>query len=130
MKINIPKKLLDRAIIYLKKIKEINSVFVFGSVLEKTWKHSKDVDIALLLKKGKTLEDILVHNTILADIFNKEVDLLILNNCDAISSYEARKKGAIIIDNNINYRAIFEMHAFKDYLDQVKRDKIYYKYAG
>lgn len=127
---NIPKKLLSEVKKYLSSFKEISSIFIFGSTLNKTWDNAKDLDIALLLKKGKTLNNkLLVLKTYLSDIVKKDVDIVVLNNCDPITSFEARKQGFLIMDKDPDYRAVFETNAYKEYLDQIHRDKIYYKYT-
>lgn len=130
MNINIPQEYIDKALKYLNGFDEISSIFIFGSTLTKTWDKSKDVDMAFLLKGKERLDQLLLVSTMLSGIFKKDVDIVILNNGDSITSYEARKMGAIIMDKDPDYRINFEVRAYKDYLDQKHRDDIYYKYAG
>src|SRR5690554_4615113 len=97
----------------LNKCKEIlieyeNIIFayIFGSYVQKNMRKDSDVDIAIYLSEEISTETYLKIKMELSEIFQAEIDLVILNDSTPLLKYEIYKNNILLFtrDENIETR--------------------------
>ncbi|MBI4125289.1 MAG: nucleotidyltransferase domain-containing protein [Deltaproteobacteria bacterium] len=85
-----------------KKHPQIELAFQYGSSVKKDQKKARDIDIAILLKKGFSAEERLDIQLAVADAagrhFKKEVDVAVLNTSSPFLAYQVIKHGRLLYD--------------------------------
>jgi predicted nucleotidyltransferase len=108
-------KLLMKALNLL--VKRINPVvvYLFGSAARNEMRNDSDVDIAYLSDvKLSQYENFMLAQE-LADIFNRDVDLINLRESSTVFKAQVVGTGKRIYCSDENRRMYFEMRAFKEY---------------
>ncbi len=103
----------------------ILAIYLFGSEAEGTKTGKSDVDIGILLKDLKNLEDTrLLYNAIYLELskvfkptFLRELDIIFLQNAPLTLQYEAITNGKIIYEENPVKRADYEEMIVNQYMD-------------
>ena len=109
--LKILKKMLER------EFPEISIAYIFGSAKDGVIKSNSDIDIAVLLKNNY---EKLIEFKIAAEIeeyFQCKTDVIVMNTANPILKYEVFKNGNRLFERDSKERAIFEVNAFRDYLD-------------
>ncbi len=102
-----------------KKNPEISIAYIFGSAKDGYIKEGSDIDIAVLLCYNY---EKLLEFKIAADIeeaFKCKVDVVVLNTANPILTYEVFKTGNRLFERDSLKRAVFEVNAFRDYIDNI-----------
>ena len=102
-----------------KKFPEISIAYIFGSAKYGYIKAGSDIDIAVLLDDNY---EKLLEFKIAADIeeaFKCKVDIVVLNTANPILTYEIFKTGNRLFEKDSLKRAVFEVNAFRDYIDNI-----------
>jgi predicted nucleotidyltransferase len=114
---------------HLKKIKMkklgILAVYLFGSEAEKTNAINSDIDIGILLKNKKLLEDTRpLYSAVYSELANvfkpsflRELDIVFLLNASLTLQYEAITKGKVIYEEDPVQRADYEEMVINQYMD-------------
>ncbi|MBN7573903.1 MULTISPECIES: type VII toxin-antitoxin system MntA family adenylyltransferase antitoxin [Clostridium] len=106
---------LDKAIEILKK--EFNPVviYLFGSAAKDRLRDDSDIDIAFLTDNDVESYECFMKAQELADIFNREVDLINLNTSSTVFKAQVVGTGKRIYCKDETKRMYFEMRVFKAY---------------
>lgn len=114
------------------KLRKINmknlgilAVYLFGSEAEKTNAVNSDIDIGILLKNKKQLEDTRpLYNAVYSELarvfkptFLRELDIVFLRNAPLTLQYEAITKGKVIYEEDPVQRADYEEMVVNQYMD-------------
>ena len=96
---------------------QIDVLYIFGSSKDGMIKDGSDIDIAVLLSDNS--DKMLQFEIALAvdNAFKTNVDIVVLNSANPILIHEIIKTGNRLFERNSEKRAIFEVNAFKDYVD-------------
>jgi len=115
-------------------IKSIETVYIFGSVLdEKNFKHSSDIDIAFLVDKSmykqdplKASTDSYLISTQIGLSLDRQTDVIILNSTSIETTFQIISTGMVIYENNSEKRIEYEIamkglyYDFKPFLDTLR----------
>lgn len=104
-----------------KEFREVNLIYLHGSLLLGFEREDSDVDLAVIIGDVKET-DIIKQQLTYSDFFEsrfkkREIDLKIINTAPLAFKYSVIKKGEIIFSRNENFRADFEVEVTKKYLD-------------
>lgn len=110
-------KLID----YFSTEPDINTVYLFGSVVSGSTHTESDVDVAILFRDGYVphIDKILEMQDKLTSLLSRETDVVILNNASPIIRMQVLRKGKKILDrdrrsfNRFFVRTIFEYDDLK-----------------
>ncbi len=110
-------------------------IYFFGSVLTDTFREDSDIDIAFLSDSKISDYDVFIIAQNIADIVNRDVDLINLKNSSTVFKAQVIGNGKVIFCNDNNRRMFFEMRSFKEYtllneerqviLDNIKKRVLY-----
>ncbi len=108
-------KLLMKALNLL--VKRINPVvvYLFGSAARNEMRNDSDIDIAYLSDAKLSQYENFMLAQELADIFNRDVDLINLRESSTVFKAQVVGTGKRIYCSDENRRMYFEMRAFKEY---------------
>lgn len=103
----------------------IIAVYLFGSESEGATTTRSDIDIGIVLKDPKKLEDTLpLYNAIYSELskvfkptFFKEIDIVFLQNAPITLQYNAIIYGKVIYEEDPIQRADYEERVIKQYMD-------------
>lgn len=103
----------------------ILAVYLFGSETERTTTTRSDIDIGIVLKKPKNLEDARpLYNTIYSEFskifkptFLRDLDIVFLQNAPITLQYNAITHGRIIYEEDPIQRANYEERVVNQYID-------------
>ncbi|AGF96886.1 type VII toxin-antitoxin system MntA family adenylyltransferase antitoxin [Methanosarcina mazei] len=102
-------------------LKEINTVYIFGSFLEK--EDFNDIDVALLLSESLDSYKSLKFSLKVAGELERQIkprfefDVKILNNSPIELQFEVIKKGRVIFSRDESSRIDYESEVISTYLD-------------
>ena len=103
------------------KYKEIVSVYLFGSFAKNRLAKDSDIDIGILLKdnisKDKKLDIRLNLMTELEDIFNRNCEVIVLNDAPLLLLFEIFKLRNIIYEKDRLARINFESLKRREFFD-------------
>jgi uncharacterized protein len=110
-------KLID----YFSTEPDINTVYLFGSVVSGSTHTESDVDVAILFRDGYVphIDKILEMQDKLTSLLSRETDVVILNNASPIIRMQVLRKGKKILErerrsfNRFFVRTIFEYDDLK-----------------
>lgn len=103
----INKILIDKVNPYL--------IYLFGSSVTENFRDDSDVDIAFLSDNSISEYEVFILAQEIADVLNREVDLINLSNSSTVFKAQVVGKGKVIYCTDNNRRMYFEMRAFKEY---------------
>jgi predicted nucleotidyltransferase len=106
--------------IFFTKMQEILLAFLFGSVASKRMGPSSDVDLGILFK---TVPDIDAINGVaeeLSSIFQREVDLAVLNHASPVLRMQVLKNGILLYASHMKHFHRFFTDTINQY-DDLKR---------
>lgn len=106
---------LDNAIEILKKEFNPIVIYLFGSAAQNRLRDDSDIDIAFLTDNQVNDYECFVKAQELADVFNRDVDLINLNASSTVFKAQVVGTGKIIYCRDEIKRMYFEMRAFKSY---------------
>ncbi|PRR80963.1 type VII toxin-antitoxin system MntA family adenylyltransferase antitoxin [Clostridium vincentii] len=106
---------LNQAIEILKEKFNPIVIYLFGSGAKNKLRDDSDIDIAFLTDKDVDPYECFMKAQELADIFNREVDLINLTKSSTVFIAQVIGTGKIIYCNDDTKRMYFEMRAFKAY---------------
>lgn len=106
---------LDNAIEILKKEFNPIVIYLFGSAAQNRLRDDSDIDIAFLTDNEVNDYECFVKAQELADVFNRDVDLINLNASSTVFKAQVVGTGKIIYCRDETKRMYFEMRAFKSY---------------
>ncbi|MDW7673645.1 MAG: nucleotidyltransferase domain-containing protein [Bacillota bacterium] len=109
---NAPKNII---IDYLKKKISPSLIILFGSAAKGTMRPDSDIDIAFLSDKQFTDYELFLIGQGLADVLQKEVDLVDLNKASTVFQAQVVGNGIAIYCNDEKKRMYFEMIVLKKY---------------
>jgi predicted nucleotidyltransferase len=90
-------------------------IYFFGSVLTDNFREDSDIDIAFLSDSKISDYDVFIIAQNIADIVNRDVDLINLKNSSTVFKAQVIGNGKVIFCNDNNRRMFFEMRSFKEY---------------
>jgi predicted nucleotidyltransferase len=98
---------------------EVRLAYLFGSHARNEARPGSDVDIGIVVKGPlDPLLDLQLADR-LAEVVRKPVDVVVLNHAFAILQHEAIRDGVRLYEVSSMDRRIYELTAFKDYVDAV-----------
>jgi predicted nucleotidyltransferase len=110
-----------------KKIKsKLNSIlktdvvfaYVFGSVASGRLHRQSDIDIGIYLKEPPaSMKEKLAFYQKVSAVFDREVDLIFLNDADIIITMQILTNGELLINNNPERLNLFKASKIGEYLD-------------
>jgi predicted nucleotidyltransferase len=106
---------LNKAIEMLKEEFNPIVIYLFGSAAKNKLRDDSDIDIAFLTDKDVDPYECFMKAQELADIFNREVDLISLSTSSTVFKAQVIGTGKIIYCSDETKRMYFEMRAFKSY---------------
>lgn len=128
---------LNKTIIkHLHKIPNLLAIYIFGSVVDGVDNANSDIDVAFLAQYS--LDDIVRWNIAqeLAMDFQRDVDLVDLNNCSEVLKFQVVSKGELIFNKNEKIVNQFADKSYWLYMDlqelkmtqyaDIKKDKTVY----
>ena len=98
---------------------EILVAYIFGSAKDGYIKSGSDIDLAVLLDDNY---DKLLEFKIAAEIeeaFKCKIDIVVLNTANPILTHEIFRNGNRLFERDSLKRAVFEVNAFRDYIDNI-----------
>jgi predicted nucleotidyltransferase len=91
---------------------------LFGSVNSERISPDSDIDIGVYLKiKNPEFKDFLDFNTCLSQVSNRDIDIIILNNCDIIIAMQVLANGKMIIENDHGLYVRYKAQKIGEYID-------------
>ncbi|MDL1956171.1 MAG: nucleotidyltransferase domain-containing protein [Candidatus Desulfofervidus auxilii] len=118
-------KLLKQLKEFLKKKKEIQFAYLFGSFKEENTFRDIDVAVYLTHLKDLAIDYELELEVLLQNKFNYPFDVRILNRAPLSFCYEVIKSGILLFSSNDEIRAEFEEYVILMYLDFAYYQKNY-----
>lgn len=106
---------LNKAIEVLKEEFNPIIIYLFGSAARNELREDSDIDIAFLTEKEVDPYKCFIKAQELADIFNRDVDLINLNTSSTVFKAQVVGKGRNIYCIEETKRMYFEMRALKEY---------------
>lgn len=98
-------------------IQDAEFAFLMGSAETNRFHANSDIDVAVFWKNSCTKEQINAHCQILEDKFNREVDLVSLNNIDVIFARQVLETGRLLFNNSAGILLNWKMEKLSDYPD-------------
>jgi uncharacterized protein len=113
-------KYFDKIIKEIKnEISNLNTIYVFGSILTKYFREDSDIDIAILSENINDKIKIFELKQKLEYILKRDIDLIDLNSCikkSLVLAMQILKHGKIIYNQNTEKRLEFEDLIFFEYV--------------
>jgi len=112
------KNLYQKIILFLTKhIKDIDSIYIFGSYASGDFTTQSDIDIAFLNKQNLTPIKIWDISSTLSNLLNIDVDLIDLKNTNTVFRFEIIHKGIKIYENDKKAVGQFEDLTYSFYIE-------------
>lgn len=106
---------------YFSRCSEVVAVYLFGSQAKGKARERSDIDIAILLEDGIDshgyFDLMLKYMEELERIFNKRVDMVILNNARPLLQHQVLRYGKLLYERDRQARVRFEVSSRKIYFD-------------
>ena len=97
---------------------EVVFAYVFGSVISGRLHPQSDVDIGVYLRQPPgSLDDKLAFIRKVAAAFNRDVDVIFLNDADIIISMQILTNGELLINNDNERLVLFKAAKLGEYAD-------------
>ena len=106
---------LQRAIEILKKEFDPVLIYLFGSAARSELRVDSDIDLAFLSDEPRGSYEVFMVAQQLAEIFNRDVDLVDLGKASTVLKAQIVAYGKHIYEADLNRRISFEMVALKEY---------------
>lgn len=107
---------LNKAIEILRKEFNPIVIYLFGSAAKNRLREDSDIDIAFLTDNDVDFYECFMKAQELADIFNREVDLINLNTSSTVFKAQVVGTGKRIYCTDETKRMYFEMRVLKSYV--------------
>jgi uncharacterized protein len=130
---NVLKKAID---ILVEKLSP-QVIYLFGSAARGELREDSDIDIAFLTDLQISHYECFILASEIADIFNKDIDLINLKDASSVFKAQIVGNGKKIYCSDENIRMYFEMRTLKEYallneerkviLDKIKEDGNIYR---
>jgi uncharacterized protein len=116
-----------------KRRREIQAVYIFGSVASGRTRPGSDVDIAVLLNPQSSRLGSLDYRLKLAAemssaIRRSDVDLIVLNDAPPVLAHQVLSKGRLVFQRSPSVRVRFQIHTVNLYLDTEPMRALYRRY--
>lgn len=98
-------------------LEDAEFVFLMGSAETIRFNSESDIDIAVFWKKNCTPEKINSYLPILENKFNRDVDLISLNNIDVIFARQVLEKGRLLFNKSDGLLLNWQMEKMSEYPD-------------
>jgi len=104
-------------------------IMLFGSLATKKAREDSDIDIALLGHSNKVSNDYLDILEEFSQIFNRKIDLSIMNNANPLLLNEVQKDSLLLYGSKENYInfSLYAFHRYNDYLPYFKKEREFLK---
>lgn len=112
---NLDKNTIENIKNFLLKNLNPYVIYLFGSSVKGVFRKDSDIDIAFLSDKTISDYELFMLAQELADIVNRDVDLINLKNASTVFKVQIIYNGEKIYCSEDTKTAYFEMYAFKDY---------------
>jgi len=97
---------------------DINSVYLFGSIVSDRLKENSDIDIAILTHSGDlSVLDQMSMSQELSDVAGKDIDLIELSGVSVILQNQVLRKGELIICRDRRALNQFIVRSNQEYID-------------
>lgn len=108
---------IEKAIELLVKNFNPIAIYLFGSASRNELRKDSDIDIAFLTDYNIKIDPYtcFMKSQELADIFNRDIDLIHLNSSSTVFKAQVVGNGKLIYCSDNTKRMYFEMYALKDY---------------
>jgi len=113
--LNLDKNTIENIKNFLLKNLNPYVIYLFGSSVKGVFRKDSDIDIAFLSDKTISDYELFMLAQELADIVNRDVDLINLKNASTVFKVQIIYNGEKIYCSEDTKTAYFEMYAFKDY---------------
>ena len=91
---------------------------IFGSILDENFNEQSDIDAAVYLNaEFNTLEKKFELRKEINRLFQRDVDLIFLNDADLIITMQALANGKLIINKNPSFYVLLKARKLSEYLD-------------
>jgi uncharacterized protein len=98
---------------------EVRLAYLFGSQARDQARFDSDVDVGIVVKgKADPLLDLRLADKLSAAL-GRPVDVVVLNQASAILQHEVIRDGVRLFEGSSMERRLYELAAFKDYVDAV-----------
>ena len=120
---------------YFIDIKEINTVYLHGSIIKGYFREDSDIDIALLINSESESDFNIIRRLQMASdlecIIKRKVDLGILSSNNLIYAKEVIENGVIIFCRDDYKKGLFEATILSMYCNfQLEREEILHEYSA
>lgn len=108
---------LQRVIDIIKENFDPIVIYLFGSAARNELREDSDIDIAFLTEYNSSTDPYVcfMKSQELADILNRDVDLINLNESSTVFKVQVINNGKILYCKDETERLYFEMRSFKEY---------------
>ena len=97
-------------------------VLLFGSTAKGSNNSESDIDIGVYYSEPKEFSEWFEDQTQLSELFQKEVDLIYLNESDTIITMQVLANGNLVFCNDISLFHSFKAQKISEYID-FKQDR-------
>ena len=98
--------------------KEVVFAYVFGSVASDRMHRQSDIDIAVYLNNPPgSLDEKLNFNQSVSNAFDRDIDVIFLNDADIIITMQVLTNGELLIDNDQARLILFKALKLSEYAD-------------
>jgi len=102
---------------------QVEFALIFGSFASGRNTPDSDIDLAFYLKKWPVNSNEKIDFQVrVGSLFNREVDVIILNDADIIITMQVLANGELILNNNPGFFLDFKARKISQYID-FKRDR-------
>lgn len=113
--LSIDKDQVSKIVDFLTKNIKTYLIYLFGSAVNGVFREDSDIDIAFISDIKNTDYETFILAQKLADILQRDVDLIDLKKASTVFKVQIIAKGECIYCADDNKKAYFEMYSFKDY---------------
>jgi hypothetical protein len=101
----------------LSRRKKIAAAYLFGSAATDRERRDSDIDLAIVTTKKMPSRERIHLETILSDLLQRDVDLVIFGQTATLLQHQILKYGRLIYETDAAERVRQEVHARAEYLD-------------
>lgn len=115
------------------KRREIEAVYIFGSIASGRARNNSDVDIAVLVNpKSSRLKAVDYRLSLASDIGmtvgRMDIDLIVLNDAPTVLAHQVLSKGKLVFQRSAAARIRFQVRTVNTYLDTEPMRALYRRY--
>ena len=118
---------------FLRRRREVQAAYIFGSVVTGRTRPDSDVDIAVLVSENVMRRDPFRYRIeLIAELMGvlkrSDVDLVLLNQVPPLLAHRILAKGKLIIERSASARVAFQVQTVNRYLDTQPMRDLYLAY--